>query len=549
MITPNTNIRLLKVPFEIARKNQLTFASLTAQTNYFLSLPHLEYENTTYQRQNNVIRFEAPIDDIRTYNYVMYKNASYSNKWFYAYITNMEYKNDNTTDITIQTDVFQTWQFDIVYNTMFVEREHVNDDGVGKNIVAEDLETGDFITNLHNKSTYSDNTAIIMGSTLDINHIDGNKFAKAKGDQYNNLYSGVRYNSWYNASYTGQDLQERGKYIEGLNDILNNIDVFGQADGVLELFVAPQKLISPIRGDHYVIASNQTDTYGINKYDTESGFNHLMTITNENLDGYEPVNNKLKCFPYRYLIVSNNNGAEVTYKYEDFYTKNAQNEKTISAQPQFEIIGCLAPGCSIRMVPLNYKGATRNDIEGINMGKFPILSWSSDVYTNWLTQNSVNIAIDTVANLGSIAVGGYTAPEGGGNAIVSGITGIAKTIGSIYEKSLTPNQAKGNLNCGDVVSANGDNDFHFYDMSIKKEIAVILDNFFSMFGYKINNVKVPNITGRPNWNYVKTIDCNITGNIPQEDLQELKDMFDNGVTFWHNPSTFLDYSQSNAIPE
>ena len=73
MITPNTNIRLLKVPFEIARKNQLTFASLTAQTNYFLSLPHLEYDNTTYQRQNNVIRFEAPIDDIRTYNYVMYK--------------------------------------------------------------------------------------------------------------------------------------------------------------------------------------------------------------------------------------------------------------------------------------------------------------------------------------------------------------------------------------------------------------------------------------------------------------------------------------------
>ena len=549
MITPNTNIRLLKVPFEIARKNQLTFASLTAQTNYFLSLPHLEYENTTYQRQNNVIRFEASIDDIRTYNYVMYKNTSYSNKWFYAYITNMEYKNDNTTDITIQTDVFQTWQFDIVYNTMFVEREHVNDDGVGKNIVAEDLETGEFITNLHNKSTYSDNTAIIMGSTLDINHIDGNKFAKAKGDQYNNLYSGVRYNSWYNASYTGQDLQERGKYIEGLNDILNNIDVFGQADGVLELFVAPQKLISPIRGDHYVIASNLTDKYGINQYDTESSFNHLLTITNGNLDGYVPVNNKLKCFPYRYLIVSNNNGAEVTYKYEDFYTKNAQNEKTISAQPQFEIDGCLAPGCSIRMVPLNYKGASRNDIEGINMGKFPILSWASDVYTNWLTQNSVNIAIDTVANLGSIAVGGYTAPEGGGTGIVSGITGIAKTIGSIYEKSLTPNQAKGNLNCGDVVSAGGDNDFHFYDMSIKKEIAVILDNFFSMFRYKINNVKVPNITGRPNWNYVKTIDCNITGNIPQEDLQELKDMFDNGVTFWHNPSTFLDYSQNNAIPQ
>ena len=145
MIAPNTNIRLLKVPFEIARKNQLTFESLTAQTNYFLSLPYLEYDNTTYQRQNNIIRFEAPIDTIRTYNYVMYKNESYSNKWFYAYITNMEYKNDNTTDITIQTDVFQTWQFSIIYNRMFVEREHVNDDTIGVHTQPEGLETGEYI--------------------------------------------------------------------------------------------------------------------------------------------------------------------------------------------------------------------------------------------------------------------------------------------------------------------------------------------------------------------------------------------------------------------
>lgn len=549
MITPNTNIRLLKVPFEIARKNQLTFASLTAQTNYFLSLPHLEYDNTTYQRQNNVIRFEAPIDDIRTYNYVMYKNESYSNKWFYAYITNMEYKNDNTTDITIQLDVFQTWQFNIVYNTMFVEREHVNDDTVGKNIVEEDLEIGEYISNLHNTSTYANEVAIIMGTTLDLNNYHNNKFDSIKGDLFDNLYSGVKYYSWYNQNYIdGVSPYNQVRYIEGLNHLLQTIDNSGQGEGVLELFLAPTKLISPIRDNHVVIASNQTDKYGINKYDTESGFNHLMTITNGNLDGYVPVNNKLKCFPYRYLIVSNNNGGEVTYKYEDFYTKNNQGEKVISNQPQFEIFGCIAPGCSIRMVPLNYKGISKNDIEGLNMGKFPILSWNSDVYINWLTQNSVNIAVETISNIGSIAVGGMTAPEGGGMGIVSGVTGIAKTIGNIHAKSLTPNQAKGNLNCGDVITANNDNDFHFYDMSIKKEIAVILDNFFSMFGYKVNNVKVPNITGRPNWNYVKTIDCNITGEIPQEDLQELKDMFDNGVTFWHNPSTFLDYSQNNAIP-
>lgn len=36
-----------------------------------------------------------------------------------------------------------------------------------------------------------------------------------------------------------------------------------------------------------------------------------------------------------------------------------------------------------------------------------------------------------------------------------------------------------------------------------------------------------------------------TSNVPQEDLQEFKAIFNNGVTLWHNPATFLDYSQNN----
>nr|DAM57460.1 MAG TPA: Major tail protein [Caudoviricetes sp.] len=35
------------------------------------------------------------------------------------------------------------------------------------------------------------------------------------------------------------------------------------------------------------------------------------------------------------------------------------------------------------------------------------------------------------------------------------------------------------------------------------------------------------------------------GDIPQGDLQVIKSIFDNGVTLWHNPQTFLDYSKNN----
>lgn len=68
-----------------------------------------------------------------------------------------------------------------------------------------------------------------------------------------------------------------------------------------------------------------------------------------------------------------------------------------------------------------------------------------------------------------------------------------------------------------------------------------------MYGYQVNSLKLPNITGRTNWNYVKTLECNIVGSLPESGVEELKEIFNNGVTIWHNPATFLDYSQSNSI--
>lgn len=56
----------------------------------------------------------------------MYQNENYGKKWFYAFITNMTYENDGMTSITIATDVFQTWQFDINFKESFVEREMIN---------------------------------------------------------------------------------------------------------------------------------------------------------------------------------------------------------------------------------------------------------------------------------------------------------------------------------------------------------------------------------------------------------------------------------------
>lgn len=123
-LTPDTEIRLLKLPLTIDNKNQLTFSNIEAQTNYFLSIEdHIDIDQCSYQRKDNIIRFPAHIDSIIQYDYVMYKNKNYDDKWFYAFIIGMEYENDGMTNVAIQTDVFQTWQFDILWKQSFIERE------------------------------------------------------------------------------------------------------------------------------------------------------------------------------------------------------------------------------------------------------------------------------------------------------------------------------------------------------------------------------------------------------------------------------------------
>ena len=133
------------------------------------------------------------------------------------------------------------------------------------------------------------------------------------------------------------------------------------------------------------------------------------------------------------------------------------------------------------------------------------------------------------------------------SSLTSGLEGVMNAIDRQYQASLVPDQARGNQNAGDINMAEKRFAFTFYPMSIKAEYARICDQFMSMYGYRVNTVKVPNITGRRNWNYVKTIGCYIDADIPQTDLDEIKSLFNNGVTFWHNPATFADYTQNNDI--
>lgn len=528
-ITPQGNIYLCKTPLKNDYKNQLTFTSLTAQQTYFNSTIQHTYNNYTYIKKDNVVNISENIDKIIDCNYLFYKNTGFTNKYYYCFITNMEYVNENCTRVTFETDVFQTWQFAINYNKCFVEREHVNNDAVGLHTIPENLETGEYICNEHYKDETMDNYAsdlcFVMASTSE--PIAGEaKDTQASSAIYNGIYTGLSYYEY-----------EATDAIDIMLEIFANN---GKTDAINGIFMAP-KWLAPLSGDIYrsVKQSNAPSTFNIN------------VSKQTTLNGYTPRNNKLKCFPYNYLLLSNNIGQNSILHYEKF---------SDGSNATFKVNGVLNPGCSINITPTNYNGSASSDNDAIGLGKFPICNFQNDMYTNWLTQNSVNVLGQTITSddiniasnglsalagtITNVAVGNYA---GAGMSVASGFTGISSALMQQKQHNMISPTINGQLNSGDVNVASGNNTFHFYKMSVKKEYAQIIDEYFDMFGYKVNDVKVPNITGRRNWNYVKTIECNFTGDIPQADLNIIKQMFNNGVTMWHNPSTMYNYSNSNSI--
>jgi len=539
-----TKVYLLSVPLEKDYAHTLYFASASAQQTYFAGKAKKEYTTFSFQRHDNSIRIPEHIDDLLAAgcNYVMYQNPSYSGKWFYAFITDMEYKNSSTTEVKIRTDCIQTWMFDISIKPSFVEREHAKTDEIGDHTIDEGLETGEYIVNnRYSLSTGDDLMIVVAVSKSPEGELESGYF-------YNGIYSGLRYYAFQ--AKTGYKLQE----------FLSKYDADGIGESIVSMFLAPAVLATtegiinwaqpiPETWDPHRIVINRVGRTG----DVEL----VQEFSTDYLDNfYVPRNKKLMCYPYRYLLATNNAGASAVYKFELFYTEHAgtgERQRSL-IEPSFMIETCLTPGCSGRLYPQSYNGDGANFEEGLTMGKFPILNWTSDAYTNWLTQNSVNLALQVVSGVGqvvggvamAVGTGGVGAAVGAGS-IASGVGSIAGTLGQIHQQSFAPPSVKGNLNAGDVITAMGKNEFDLHVMTIRTEHAKKLDEFFDMYGYKCQRVKVPEKAHRQNWWYTKTIDANITGAIPQDDLQTIKDCYNRGITFWRQNASFRDYSAANGI--
>lgn len=497
-----------------------------------------------FLRPQNSIYTQFKYEDCIQATYIAFQNKDYSNKWFFAFVDDVVYQGENNTEIKFTVDAWSTWYSYWTKKTCYVERQHTLDDTIGKNLVNENIDVGEVIeeqetTDLTYKNSTGYYVCFLTNYQIKDNSTGDEILPIDKGDSYDAI-------CLYNNNIFGSLLVTF--FITQPSDLLNAIRYLwrvnkdGHIEDIKDMFILPYLAITPANLTQHTasVAGITFNWYTVGFSDVAKTFDTTIP-KRTSFTGFTPKNNKCFVYPYNYLYVTNNVGNHNIYKYENFTSDNCVFEN------QFAI----TIGGSGRLVPKNYKGMAKNEDEALPLGKYPVCQWSSDSFTNWLTQNGVNLATSIALAVGStalgVATGGATLPATAELGLsVAGFT--AGKIGEFYKASLLP-AITGGQPTGDVIWSTDTNGFSIKEMRVKTEFLRIIDDYFSKYGYAERRLLSPNLTGRRNWNYIEIANDDDIGfgEVPNNYMEEINNICRKGVTIWHNNANVGNYALPNDI--
>ncbi|MBO4780982.1 MAG: hypothetical protein J5522_01175 [Lachnospiraceae bacterium] len=545
-IAPSTTVTLCKgVPLVKGSEDTLYFASAGAQASTISSYGFATFTEYTYQRNaRNVIRIGLPMgssgaNSALRANYCIFNNSAYEGKNIYCFVDSVDYVNNNTIDVTFTIDALQTFLFDFQLKSCYVEREHSLTDHVGDNLTPEEFGTLPAIINEASDASlfkrpsgtpkytcaiyYIKNCGVGTDGTIDMETYD------IDGRVANNIYTGTNFIS----------------VVGNAGDIDDEIeDIIHRGGSIVGVQMLPYGLITAADENNGVI-KNVTMLKPSVMYDPND----------PNLY-YAPKNKKLMTYPYCYLTVSNNLGEERQYRWEWF---------SGVSEVQFTWYGAYLPTPDTALVPLNYKGMSVCYGEKVSYNTFPTCPWSEDSFQQWWLRNgnAYNAGIEqnfistAISALGSMVVGAAVGAKfgpagaaagaaiGGGRAIASGYMAEQKMQAGLKDQAAAPDKLAGSPASAVVNEVIGNTGFTIYSMNIPLHLAKSIDDYFTMYGYATKRVKIPNISGRPVFNYVKTQGLTIYGDIPAPFAFEIQERFNSGVRFWKTTDVG-NYSLNNS---
>jgi hypothetical protein len=605
-ITPDTDIWILRnVPLDksythtyfpwIASTGQdgTRASQFTALVNYLK--PTTTYrnksysfhlQNYSYQRRNlNKIRVKIPYDILYDCNYLIFRNHAYEDKYFYAFIDNIDYINDNTSQISYSIDVMQTWHFDYTLNQCFVEREHASTDNRGDNILQEPIGTGEMVVQntakllgLENESWY-----LIFVLTCDSSSV----IATADGCFTSGVWNQAEY--WVFKVYNplnpqDPDVRDTSYINTHVKQSLGAVALFNRNNAVVTMYMCPESLLPNF---------NRTLDYeeSLDASQVDADINISFTPS---YGSWTPNNQKLFTYPYCFFTIDNNQGQIRDFKYEFF--RDCRDYSIQSGDIQFREYVTNAIKPIVRLVPMNYLNVNSlqnnaNYEYAIDLSDFAIGTWATNDLTAKVVQGAIGLAI-TAATLGAGSVAGGAAAftktlasnigTQQGDEHARNLARGAYNYGSIYGDA--NKEVEGHLNAldemkheneplpwgglgkdlvktagaltllgmrshisssvgnGNINVASRCFDFIAKAWHVDERYARKIDQFFDMYGYQTNSIKLPNRKVRPHFTYTKTTNCTVDGYLPHDDAELIQSIYNNGITFWKNVNEIGDYS-------
>lgn len=519
-IAPDTDIYLLaNVECDKSYDNVKYFATKNAQHTYMSSKIVKSFTNQSYGRVNKgTFRLFCKADDVYQCNYLMFQNTAFGNKWFYAFINTIEYVSNNTCEVRFTIDLFQTWFLDCTLGQCFVEREHVTDDSIGAHTLNEDIPTGEMITAIEEQLTefskqYTYGVEICISDT----QLSGIANQPTWFDKP--VLSGIFQGSKIGTTDNSDDLLK----------FLNNVISAGYQSTIIQVFTIP-KIFAPSGTDSRVQTTRE------------------LPALPTKFGNYTPVNNRLYSSPFVDYVVYAPTGDKMVLHpelFSDYEHRILTFSGNQSVTPQ------------IMCIPTNYKitGGT-NKTEGYTInygikGSFMYDAYQAEIASYGVGEIGGNVLKWTPRLLSSATgatqsispvLGAESLNYSNVSTALSGVSSIIGTVGDVLKETHDTSELSG-ASGGSVLWSQQILDTFVQLRQVREEYARIADNYFSMFGYKVCRLKVPNIATRPSWNFVKCSTVTLTGSIPADAEELIMNVLKKGVTFWK--TSFGNYTANN----
>ena len=537
-VVPNSTVVLLKnISLTPNYENTVDYDDATAQYNDMYAHKLAQWDRCTYvgkNKQQGTIRLESTQGLLmQQATYMMFKNTSYENKWFYAFVTDVTWVNNVTWEVSFVLDVMQTYYFDFKYEKCLIERQHVTDDSIGANLIEENLEIGEYVVEGATHIDEFQNTHTCVATTL---NQGGSQWDPESTDYPTSVIDGVNYGC---KIYKFLTKEKFGKFIKQANDD-------GVTDQIIDIYEVPD-----------FATGNEVSQTGSLEISVTHSISKSIDKPYENFaNQYVPKNNKLYTYPFKYLKATNHTGNIANYRYENFSDNDCN----------FEVHCTITPNPEGYIYPNNYLNFADAVDEGISINDFPKGGYVSDQYKAWLAQtaNSRTLQMLGIGASAVVGVAGLMTGAGGmmlanattmttaqATAFGAGVAGLAssfKQASNLYaqkkDRLVNSQQATGNKSNAVVHEMN----YHYialYRMCIKPYFAKKIDDYFTKYGYAINELGYPNPKARPHFTFIKTVGCDVKASLPSQLVEQINSIHDNGITFWKNLDSIGDYSLDN----